>query len=97
MIPEPGKPAEALPDYQALADWAGARGLPRHCFFKAAGEPKPMYLDWRNPLAVDAFARMGKRCGSVVITEMSPAPDELWLRDDAGHRYCAELRTSFVL
>lgn len=96
-IPEPGKPAESLADYQALANWAGAQGLPRHCFFKASGEPKPMYLDWRNPLAVDAFARMATRSGSAVITEMSPAPDELWLRDGAGRRYCAELRTSFVL
>jgi hypothetical protein len=95
-IPEPGKPAEALIDFRSLADWAGGEGLPRHCFFKASGEPKPMYLDWRNPLAVDAFARMAKRSGSVWITEMSPAPDELWLRDGAGRRYCAELRTSFV-
>ncbi|HJP73666.1 MAG TPA: hypothetical protein VJ914_05325 [Pseudonocardiaceae bacterium] len=96
-IPEPGKPAESLTDFRSLASWAEANGLPRHCFFKAAGEPKPMYLDWRNPLAVDAFARMAKRSGSVLITEMSPGPDELWLRDGAGRRYCAELRTSFVL
>lgn len=96
-IPEPGKPAETLADFRSLAGWAGAQGLPRHCFFKASREPKPMYLDWRNPLAVEAFARMAKRSGSVLITEMSPGPDELWLRDGAGRRYCAELRTSFVL
>lgn len=96
-IPEPGRPAEALADFRSLVSWAGAHGLPRHCFFKPADEPKPMYLDWRNPLAVDAFARMAARSGGVWVTEMSPAPDELWLRDGAGHRYCAELRTSFVL
>lgn len=96
-IPEPGSPAESLADFRSLANWATVHRLPRHCFFKAAGEPKPMYLDWRNPLAVDAFARMATRSGSVWITEMSPGPDELWLRDGAGRRYCAELRTSFVL
>ncbi|MGW7410992.1 lantibiotic dehydratase [Streptomyces sp. NPDC054863] len=95
-LPTGTRSAEVWEDYAAFALWARGHGLPRHCYFLADTEPKPIYLDWRNPLAVDTFAKTVHRASRVRLTEMSPGPDELWLRTDDG-RFCSELRMSFVV
>lgn len=95
-VPSAAQPAERLTDYVAFADWARTHGLPRHAFFLADTEPKPMYVDWRSPLAVDTFAKTVHQARHVRLTEMSPGPDELWLTGDGG-RFCSELRLSFVI
>ncbi|MFJ6617736.1 lantibiotic dehydratase [Kitasatospora sp. NPDC091335] len=67
-------------------------GLPRHCFVKIPGEPKPVFLDWEAPLLVRQLVRLAKGTeGALEFSEMLPGPDELWL-DVAGHRHTSELR-----
>lgn len=63
-------------------------GLPRRVFVRYPAEPKPLYLDFADPLSLREAAR---HAGSEVgVTEMLPAPDDLWwpLREP----HCAELR-----
>jgi hypothetical protein len=76
-------------------------GWPRMCFYRVKHEPKPLFLDLDSPLAVDAFARAVRGAGArggteVTVTEMLPTPDQCWLSDSDGHRYCSEFRTLFV-
>ncbi len=92
--PDARHPAEEYGDYQALVRWARGHGLPRHVFYRVHGEPKPLYLDWQNPLSVDAFAKQARAAHAIVITEMSPAPGELWF-EDANGRHTSELRVTF--
>ncbi|MGW0764033.1 lantibiotic dehydratase [Streptomyces sp. NPDC002676] len=67
-------------------------GLPRHCFVKIPGEPKPVFLDWEAPLLVRQLVRLAKGVeGALEFSEMLPGPDELWL-DVAGRRHTSELR-----
>lgn len=94
-LPPPGQPAEDLRSHLAWRQWARQRGMPRHVFAKLAGEPKPIYVDFANPLSLDLLANLCKTPQALRISEMRPAPDELWLRDARG-RYCSEFRTSYV-
>ncbi|MFI6225995.1 hypothetical protein ACIBCR_01605 [Micromonospora echinospora] len=95
-VPVATRPAELLPDYAAWAAWARGHRLPRHCYVLADNEPKPVYVDWRNPLAVDGFAKTAHQAARIRITEMSPGPDELWLFSGAGG-FCSEMRMSYVV
>jgi hypothetical protein len=84
--------------YAAGRALAAEHGLPRLVFAGVAGEVKPVYVDFADPLSVDVLfskIRRGRERvpgGEVVFTEMLPGPDQLWLRDDAGNRYTAEFR-----
>jgi hypothetical protein len=81
-----------------LADYRRAArrlGLPRYLFARAAGERKPVFVDGHSWFLVQLLYHLfrddvhGDR--EVVLTEMLPAPDQLWLAGPAG-RFCAELR-----
>lgn len=75
--------------------WAAARrlGLPRHIFVRVAGERKPIYVDQSNYFLLEFLDYLLPAESSCQISEMLPAPDQLWLRDgDAA--FCAELRIS---
>jgi hypothetical protein len=39
---------------------------------------------------------MLRRASSVTVSEMLPSPDEAWLPDAQGERYCCELRLAAV-
>lgn len=65
-------------------------GLPRFVFARVAGEPKPFLVDMASPFALELL-RHHARGGLAHLEEMSPRPDELWLRDARG-RYTFELR-----
>lgn len=95
LLPQGGEPGETLAGYLTWRRWAAGMGLPRHVFVKCDSEPKPVYVDFCNPLALDLLASLAKKREPMRLTEMRPAPDELWLVDDRG-RYCAEFRTSCV-
>ena len=95
-LPSASHPAESFTDYLVLRRWAIARDLPRRVFFRTDAEPKPVYVDWENPLAVDMFAKMARQAQRIRISEMSPGPQELWLTDNS-RRYCSELRMSVVV
>lgn len=66
--------------------------LPRFVFAKHPSEPKPVLVDFESPLLVSQFVRLARgRIGPVVITEMLPSPDQLWLTAN-GHHYTSEVR-----
>ena len=95
-MPAASRPAEEFDDYRALRGWADRHGLPRRGFFRTDSEDKPVYIDWANPIAVDTFAKMARASSQVKITEMDPAPDQMWLVDHSG-LHTAELRMSYVV
>lgn len=92
-LPAAGEPGENLDSYLAWRRWGARLGLPRHVFVKSESEPKPVYVDFCNPLALDLLAGLAKKKEAMRFSEMRPAPDELWLADGRG-RYCSEFRTS---
>jgi hypothetical protein len=87
--------------HRAATAWAQAAGLPRFVFVRCAGEPKPFYVDLASPLLVTTLARFLQRqaerfpATEVVLSEMHPAPDELWAPFDEGRRCTSEIRMAF--
>ncbi|SDD33958.1 hypothetical protein [Paraburkholderia lycopersici] len=81
--------------YLAWRGWGAASGLPRYVFVKCASEPKPIYVDFYNPFAIDLLAKWARKREPLLFSEMQPAPGDLWLADENG-RYCCEFRTSHV-
>ncbi|TYR62712.1 lantibiotic dehydratase [Streptomyces parvus] len=55
--------------------------LPRLVFAHVPGEPKPIGADLDSPLAVEALAALVTSANTdrFTLTEMRPAPDQLWL------------------
>ncbi|HEY6351957.1 MAG TPA: lantibiotic dehydratase [Candidatus Angelobacter sp.] len=91
--------AEGAERFLQCRDWGLAHGLPRFVFYKVPVETKPTYLDLSSPILVDIFCRMVRRTAEaglpnpiIDVTEMLPAPDQVWLSDAAGNRYSCELR-----
>ena len=74
--------------------WAAAQGLPRYAFIKIDTEPKPLFLDFDNPLSLDGISNALQSAGQVKFSEMRPCPEELWLEQARG-RFCCEIRTTF--
>jgi hypothetical protein len=75
--------------------WAELHRIPRYVFAKVAEEPKPVFIDLRNPISIGLLGAFAKSRSRLVLSEMSPSLDELWLSDERG-RYCCEFRTSVV-
>lgn len=60
-------------------------------FASLGGEHKPQYVDFDSYACVRLLETAVRKSEStVVLTEMLPGPDQLWLRD-GGHRYVTEL------
>ncbi|WP_306818465.1 lantibiotic dehydratase [Archangium lipolyticum] len=78
----------------AVGIWA-RRGLPDHVFAKFPGERKPVLIDVRSPALLRVFVNLLEQKGEVMVSEMLPAPGQLWL-DAAGGRHTAELRCCFL-
>jgi len=90
--------AESYPgdSFELFVDYARARrrlGLPRHLFARVDGEPKPVYVDGHNWFLLQLLRHLLAEDRAVVLTEMLPDPDQLWLRGHSGS-FCAELRLS---
>jgi len=68
-----------------------AAGVPRHGFARIPGEVKPVLVDFDSPLLVENLARMVPPGKAIVLSEMRPGPDELWLASGEG-RHTSELR-----
>lgn len=66
-------------------------GLARHVFARTDGEGKPIYVDLDSPLLVRQLTRFAAQARVVRFTEMTPGPNELWLRV-GGRSYTSELR-----
>lgn len=78
----------------AARGWA-ALGLPTYVFAKFPGERKPILVCPDSPPLVRAFATMLEDKGSVMLSEMTPSPDQLWLQSELG-RHTGELRCTFI-
>ena len=79
--------------------WMRKHAMPRFVFARLPMEVKPFYVDFDNPIYLEILTKKIRKTlasnGShepITITEMLPAPDELWLPDHKGYRYTSELR-----
>jgi hypothetical protein len=95
FTPDTLPPAVAgQPDEQwflAWREWQRAAGLPRHVFAALGGEHKPQYVDFDSYPCVRLLDTAVRKSQSpVVLSEMLPGPDELWL-GEGGERYVTEL------
>ena len=81
--------------------WALQANLPRFVFYKSPVEIKPSFLDLASPILVNLFAKAVRKSAQlapaegeamITISEMLPAPDQLWLPDADGNLYSSELR-----
>ncbi|WP_329561901.1 lantibiotic dehydratase family protein [Streptomyces uncialis] len=94
-VPLPDAPGpEPYDRWLAVQRWRSGHSLPRHVFLRHASEPKPLYVDFADPLSVAEVAGLGG--GECVVSEMLPAPDELWWESDGGAQ-CAEFRLGCVV
>lgn len=74
--------------------WQKRHGLPRWVFIKCDSEPKPLFVDFQNPLSFNTMTTALKKATIIMVSEMLPGPDGLWLNDARG-RVCCEIRTTF--
>jgi hypothetical protein len=70
-------------------------GLPDHAFAKFEGERKPVLVDVRSPALLRVFINLLEQKPGVVLSEMLPSPEQLWLKAPGG-RHTAELRCTFL-
>lgn len=84
--------------YLEARRWMRRNGLPRFVFVKAPTEVKPIYVDFESPVYVELMAKVARRLSAshrpeaLTVSEMLPAPDQLWLPDAQGSVYTSELR-----
>jgi lantibiotic biosynthesis dehydratase-like protein len=93
-MPRGGAGGIGAAHFVEVARWRERHGLPRHVFVHSSVDPKPFYVDLESPLFVEQMLRAvpnaeGSAAATFHVTEMLPAPDELWARDTAG-RYASE-------
>ncbi len=87
----------SLDAWHTLRHWRDERHIPERVFVRFSDEPKPVYLDFRNPLLVNWFVRkIATADQSVQIAEFLPEVTDLWMRDYAGS-YCCEFRMTMYL
>jgi len=88
--------------FVAVRRWLRGRGLPETVFAAISSETKPVFVDFRSEVQVSNLAQLlrtgaATEGATVTFSEMLPAPDELWLTDDAGtDQYTCELRLVFA-
>lgn len=83
--------------YAAARRWRAEHGLPEMVFVSIPHERKPIAVDFRSLPLVNLVAKVVRTMirdggGSISVSEMLPSAGDLWLRDDAGGHYTAELR-----
>ncbi|MEJ8651938.1 hypothetical protein WKI65_28585 [Streptomyces sp. MS1.AVA.3] len=80
---------DAYDKWLAAQRWRIELGLPRRMFVRHPNQPKPLHIDFADPLSVADLAGLG--AGECVLTELLPGPGQLWWQADGGHQ-CAEIR-----
>lgn len=90
---------DAAERFVAARRWARAYGMPRFAFAKTPAERKPFYVDFDSPMYVNLLAKALRRADAaghqddaVVVSEMLPTHEQLWLHDAEGQRYTSEVR-----
>ncbi len=100
-FPVAGLPCEAERIGEVVATLRAA-GVPRHAFVMTDAEYKPFYIDLAAPLVLRNLSRAIRAARErsadawIVVSEMSPGPDELWLTGGEGERYTTEFRVVAV-
>jgi hypothetical protein len=80
-------------DLRLMVDYRRAArrlGLPRYLFARVEGDRKPVYVDGHSRLLLQLLNHLAAD-KELVLTEMLPRPDQLWLSGSTG-RFCSELR-----
>ncbi|MFI9627285.1 lantibiotic dehydratase [Streptomyces sp. NPDC052042] len=90
----PERTGDTVTQWLAVQRLRASHGIPRHVYVKHPAEPKPLYVDFADPLSVLDIARLPE--GEVVVSEMLPTPDQLWWRV-AGKPHCAEFRLGCIV
>jgi hypothetical protein len=73
--------------------WARSNALPRFVYVKVTNEVKPVYIDLESPTFLSILARLARSAEEeIVVTEMLPSLDRIWLPGPSGERYTCELR-----
>ncbi|MEU2156242.1 lantibiotic dehydratase [Streptomyces sp. NPDC019396] len=90
----PERIGDTVTQWLAVQRLRAAHGIPRHVYVKHPAEPKPLYVDFADPLSVLDIARLPE--GEVVVSEMLPTPDQLWWRV-ADRPHCAEFRLGCIV
>lgn len=93
-LPKVERPGEVARSFAALHGWAREQGMPRWVFLASDREPKPVFVDFQSPMALDLFYKLAQQATRARVSEMRPSPEELWLQDERGSFTC-ELRTTF--
>ncbi|HEX7734151.1 MAG TPA: lantibiotic dehydratase [Ktedonobacteraceae bacterium] len=65
--------------------------LPDLVYVRGSSERKPYVLDFRNFFCLELLHSIMEKNDSLLIEEMLPAPDQLWLKNSQG-RYSCEFR-----
>ncbi|WP_164018284.1 lantibiotic dehydratase [Pyxidicoccus trucidator] len=78
----------------AVGVWE-ARGMPDCVFAKFKDERKPVLVDVRSPPLLRVFLNLLEQKEEVLLSEMRPAPDQLWLQGPGG-RHTVELRCTLL-
>lgn len=83
--------------FVAARRWAQTHGIPRFAFVKATSEVKPVFVDFDSPVYLNIFSKIVRRArgteeAQIVVSEMLPTPDQVWLPDAAGRHYTSEFR-----
>lgn len=93
-LPVVRTPLDCFDNLLALWRWKDAVGLPDAVYWVAlqGADTKPALLDFHSPLSCFTFIRRIAGRPPVLLSEMLPGPDGLWLRNDAGLGYVCELR-----
>jgi len=66
--------------------------LPERVFVRVPHQSKPIYVDLSSPLSMEMLLRFARGASSILISEMYPGPEGLWLRDGQGNSYTSEVR-----
>ncbi|QDF06069.1 lantibiotic dehydratase [Myxococcus xanthus] len=72
------------------------RGMPDCVFAKFKDERKPVLVDVRSPPLLRVFLNLLEQKEEVILSEMLPSPDQLWLRSASGGRHTVELRCTLM-
>jgi hypothetical protein len=80
--------------------WVHNDRIPRCVFVKVPWERKPFYVDFESPIYVRMLVKQVRNAlengatpnTEIVLTEMLPSHDDIWLSDRKGQRFTSEFR-----
>lgn len=82
--------------FLAMRKLARSRGIPALTFAKFDRERKPVLVDLDSCLNLRVFQNLLRQREGVVLSQMRPGPEQLWLRGPLG-RHTAELRLTYFM